>query len=558
MLVEWRIRRGPFVAALWLACAAVLLLALAPLVAQSPRPAMLSSGRGSLSVKLTDSRSAPLAGATLILRNQATGAERHTGTGRKGAYRFRNLRPGKYTLIAQAGNKLGRGAWRGIEIRAGAETRLAETVRMKVLAADGNGIQAGKDEMPAAASSSKSRGEAAKAGPVAQAVQQSSPLAPAVSTDLTGTELESLPVSGRRWQEFVLDTPTASTEGGGEGQPTMRGSATETVDMTVDGVSTRLAFGETGARRPSASGNGGNGPIHIGQAWGGRAPFSEAAIRQVRTLAGNVDASSETGASGHVEVTTESGSNQLHGEASIFDRQNTWGARNPFAQWVKETSAATNSTTPVFTPFPYTPPDHEMTLELGAGGRIRRDRLFWFGSLTSRHRNDPAVSMVRHPDEFFAQPSNDEMQVLSARLGLSSVNPVAEGLGAYSKMLETLAGLLGPAPRRSGEWAGFGRVDWKATERQTFTVEGSGASWDAPGGGIRGVSENYGNHSIGSSGAARQWAMARWQTFITPNLLAVTQGSIGREAKNARPGAPSDFESTLEQSAWGQLPQIVV
>src|SRR6185437_11549243 len=99
----------------------------------------------------------------------------------------------------------------------------------------------------------------------------------------------------------------------------------------------------------------------------------------------------------------------------------------------------------------------------------------------------------------------------------------------------------------SREWAGFGRIDWIATERQTFTLEGSGASWDAPGGGIRGVSENYGDHSFGSSGAARQWAMVRWNAFITPNLLTVTQGFVGREAKNSRPGAPSDFESTLEQ-----------
>ena len=51
---------------------------------------------------------------------------------------------------------------------------------------------------------------------------------------------------------------------------------------------------------------------------------------------------------------------------------------------------------------------------------------------------------MRTPDEFFAQPSNDLMQALSARLGLSSTNPVAEGIAAYSKLEETLAGLLGP------------------------------------------------------------------------------------------------------------------
>lgn len=394
---------------------------------------------------------------------------------------------------------------------------------------------------------------------ILNAAEQPSPVAPAVTTELSGSELQSLPVSGRHWQEFVLDTPTASTEGGGEGRTAMRGSAAGPLGMTVDGVSTRLAFGETGARRPSESGNSGNGPASIGRAWGGRGgPVTEAAIRQVQTVAGNVEARSSRGASGEVEVITESGSNHLHGQAYVFDRQNTWGAQNPFAQWVKEAAPATNSITPVFNPVPYTPPDHELTLGLGAGGRIRRNRLFWFGALDASHRNDPGVAMVRHPDQFFAQPSNDDLQVLSARLGLSSVNPVAEGLGVYSKMLETLAGLLGPAPRRSGEWVGFGRIDWKATERQTFTLEGTGATWNAPGGGMRGVSENYGNHSFGSSAATQEWALARWEAFVTPNLLAVTQGSAGRAIMNARPQTPSAFENTLEQSAWGQLPQIVV
>jgi hypothetical protein len=391
------------------------------------------------------------------------------------------------------------------------------------------------------------------------AALEPNPIASAVTTTLTGAELQSLPVTGRRWQDFVLDSPAASTEAGGEGQTALRGIAIEPAGMAVDGASTTMAFGETGANRPSVSASGGDGPNRMAQAWSGRgAPVSEAAIRQVQTVAGNVEARASRSAGGRVEVFTESGSNQLHGQGFAFDRQNTWGAQNPFTQWVKETAPATNSTTPVFTPEPYTPPDHETTLGIGVGGRIRRDKLFWFGALDASHRNDPGVAMVRHPDKFFAQPSNDEMQVLSARLGLSSVNPVAEGVSAYSKMLETLAGLLGPAPRTSAEWVGFGRFDWKATERQTFSVEGTGATWNAPGGGMRAVSESYGNHSFGSSEATQQWALARWEAFLTPNLLAVTQGSAARAEMTAQPDTPSAFEQTLMQSAWGQLPQIVV
>ena len=90
------------------------------------------------------------------------------------------------------------------------------------------------------------------------------------------------------------------------------------------------------------------------------------------------------------------------------------------------------SAIPAFTPEPYTPSDRETTWGFGLGGQIRHSKLFWFAALDSYQRNDPGVSMVKHPDNFFAQPSNDQMQVLSARLGLSSANPVAAGVAAYS------------------------------------------------------------------------------------------------------------------------------
>jgi len=46
---------------------------------------------------------------------------------------------------------------------------------------------------------------------------------------------------------------------------------------------------------------------------------------------------------------------------------------------------------------------------------------------------------------------------------------------------------------------------------------------------------------------------------LTPNLLAVTQVSAGRDILSARPETPSAFEQTLlSGNAWGQLPQIGV
>jgi hypothetical protein len=396
------------------------------------------------------------------------------------------------------------------------------------------------------------------------------PVTPVVTTTMTAEQLQGLPVTGRRWQEFVLDTPTAASAAEGGPQISLRGAGQEPAETTVDGASTRSAFGGNGAGTGSGSGT---EPSGMGHAWAGGRGFAlgQTAIREVQMVAGNVEAQSSRAAGGRMNVETERGENGLHGQAFLFDRQNIWGAQNPFTQWVKETAPATEITSPTFTPEPYTPPDHETTWGVGAGSQIRRDKLFWFAALDGYQRNDPGLAAVKHPylcanpplcteqTGFFAQPSNDQMQVLSARLGLSTASPVAEGLAAYSNMLGTLEGLLGPAPRTAKQWVGFGRMDWQVAERHRFTLEGIGATWNSPGGGFTRVSEDYGSSSFGTSKASEEWLLGRWEAFLTPNLLAVTQGSAGRNILGTHAETPSPFEQTfLSPSIWGQLPQIVV
>jgi hypothetical protein len=414
--------------------------------------------------------------------------------------------------------------------------------------------------------------------PVLAAPQQSAPAAS--GTTMSAAELQALPVSGRRWQDFVLDnTPTSVTPAGGQAETALRGAGQQTAEIAVDGVSRGLAFGSTngpghGSSGQGALGQGGDpaGMARIGSGGHGIA-MSEAAIRAVETAAGNVEAEASRSAGGRIHLQTQTGANELHGQGFAFDRGNLWGAQNPFTQWVKEGAPATETAIPVFTPVGYTPPDRETVWGIGVGSRIRRDKLFWFAALDSYNRNDPGLATVKHPYlapaeceippcspiGFFAQPSNDQMQVLSARLGLSSNNPVAEGVAAYSSMLETLAGLLGPAPRSARQWTGFGRLDWQAAERHRFTLEGIGADWNSPGGGLTRVSETYGNHSFGSSEASEKWLLGRWEAFVTPNLLAVTQASAGGANQQARPSTPSALEqSFLCGNVWGQLPQFVV
>ncbi|MGB6692024.1 MAG: carboxypeptidase-like regulatory domain-containing protein, partial [Terracidiphilus sp.] len=446
--------------------------------------------------KLTDWYSTPLDGTTVTARNTTTGAEARTVTGKSGTYKFSGLAAGEYTLLADS-PQLGRGQVEGIIVSAGHEARVQAAIQL---------------ELP-------------RRAPIQAAFHEIDPAAQVVSTTLPAEQLQQLPLTGRHWQDFTLDTPAASSSSPGETQTALRGAGQSAAEVTVDDSSRTLAFGATGTTAQTETGQ-----SEIGSAWAqgrganlGGPAMSQTAIREVQISAGNAEAQADRAAAGAMHVETRSGTNALHGQGFLFDRQNSWGAQNPFTQWVQQTAPATELTTPAFTPIAYTPSDREVTFGAGIGGRIKRDKLFWFGAFDGYLRNDPGLSTVKNPSEFFLQPTNDDAQVLAARLGLSSVNPVAEGLAAYSQMLGTLDSLLGPAPRTATQQVGFARIDWQAAERHRFTFEGIGALWNSPGGGLTRVSETYGNHSFGSSHADEQWALARWEAFLTPNLLAVSR-----------------------------------
>src|SRR3984957_5236547 len=115
----------------------LLLLAALCLSAGTPVPAQSGSAQspsqhsvqiqspqsGSLAGRLTDLHSAPLAGVTLVLRNQATGAEIRTSTSKNGVFRFPSLDAASYNLDADAAN-LGHGRLEGIVVTGGIESRL--------------------------------------------------------------------------------------------------------------------------------------------------------------------------------------------------------------------------------------------------------------------------------------------------------------------------------------------------------------------------------------------------------------------------------------------------
>jgi hypothetical protein len=366
----------------------------------------------------------------------------------------------------------------------------------------------------------------------------------AVGTAATidAAELQGLPLAERDWRDINSGPPLASDKAD---SPSRRQSQLSTI--LVDGVSTRLAFGGTGTGRTRERDGSLIGP-----------GSSEATLRLVQNGTGDADAVAGRGFRGRTEIQTMRGSNNLRGQLSLFTRQNILGAQNPFAQWVQQTGPPATAEVPTFAGQPFTPGDRNLQWALSLGGRAPRSHVFWFAALDNSERNDPAVSTVKHADNFFAQSSNDEMQVLSARLRLSAADPVTEAVAAYTTVLQSLDGLLGPAPRTSSRWTGFGRVDWSLGAHHRFAIEGTDTQWDAPGGGFERSAANLGNHSYGSSDTSEQSMQGRWEVAVRPNLVAVTQGLIGRHNRTMPPETPSPYEQSFDVNAWGRLPQMVV
>jgi hypothetical protein len=518
-----------------LALAVLVLTALAGIAAAAKPPEIF--GTGTLDGRLTDWQSVPLAQAVVVVRNLSTGAVVRGVTGKNGSYHFTGLGPGEYRLEADV-PQLGKGAVEGILVSAGHATRVQAALVMTLPVQD---------------------------LPIEADLRGIDPITPAVTTMIASEELSTVPVSSRNWQAFAATTPasapagrgadggqfeTDALEATGEQSLSMGGAGSQTAS-SIDGMTTTPAF-RTNEQRQSR----GNGSL------------GASAVQEMQARTGNASADAGSGAGGSIDLVTGHGRNGLHGQAFYLNRESLWGALDPFTQWVRQTAPATGIYTAQFTPEPYSPANGQQTIGLGLGSQIKRDKLFWFAAVDGLLRSDPAVATVRHPDDFFSRPTDDELTVLAARLGSTALQTCAAGalpqaavleqaVACYSAWLGQIAGVLGPVPRRSSQWQDFARLDWEMTERQHLNIEGEAAKEQAPSGALSATSETYGSHSFGNSQATDAWGLVKWDSFLTANLLNAAAVQFQRHLQGDTPQKPSAFEAPLTANGSGQLPEII-
>ncbi|MFY9528037.1 MAG: TonB-dependent receptor, partial [Candidatus Acidiferrales bacterium] len=138
------------------------------------------------------------------------------------------------------------------------------------------------------------------------------------------------------------------------------------------------------------------------------------AIEELHVNTSMYDASQGANSGAHIEVTTKSGTNALHGQAWEYHQTNAWDA-TPF--FLKGTGVAK-----------YAPPLHRNVFGGQLGGPIRKDKLFFFGSYQGQRVTDAfngATDIANVPPGLTNDRSTAALVALAGLPPGSPVDPVA-------------------------------------------------------------------------------------------------------------------------------------
>ena len=468
-----------------------------------------STTAGALSGTVTDGQERALPGARIVARNLATGQERSAVADATGGFRIADLVPDAYAGEASATNFT---AWRAdsVVIQVGRVTTLAP--RLSIGGAHETVVV--RSETPGLDTSSA-----------------------AITTNLSNTTLENLPSNGRRWSNFALQTEGVTPDQNGYGLLSFRGISVLLNNNTLDGVDNNQAFFSEE-----------RGRTRIGYS------TTEAAVQEFQVNTSNYAAEYGRAAGGVVNTVTRSGGNQFHGQAFFYDRNSAWGATNPYTTLTQRLPGGTYSTQP------FKPEDLREQWGTGAGGPVRRDKLFWFFAYDQYRRDFPGIARTGDSTKgeatlkLFATPSFQQVETLAARLQTTTTDALAK----YNAVLAGLASLLGQVPRSGDQYILFPKIDWDLNERNHLIFQYNHMRWNSPAGVQTATSSTYGVASFGNDFVAEDWGILRWNYFLTANLLSESRFQYGRDFESEFAQTPTAFEQPFARNTYGLAPQISV
>ncbi|MDQ3255942.1 MAG: TonB-dependent receptor, partial [Acidobacteriota bacterium] len=450
-----------------------------------------STTDGAIGGVVKDPQGAVIPNATVSVRNEETNRESTATSDDEGRFRAVQLQPGNYTVTI---NVQGFAPFTQPKI-------VVEVGRVTTL------------DIPLAVSGSSEVVEVTGEAPVINTTQQD------FSSNINQTSINELPINGRRWSNFALLTPGAVPDGA-FGLISFRGVSGLLNNNTVDGGDNNQAFFSEERGRT-------------------RIPYviSQASIREFQVNTSNYSAEYGRAAGGVVNAVTKSGTNEFHGSAFFYDRDNKLGARNAFG-------FRTIGTPPNTQIVALKPTDRRLQFGGAVGGPVVKNKLFFFFSYDQQKQNFPAVA---------AETIGSYNLTAAQQATLTSRGVTAAQRDAG---LAFLQGLTGEVPRRRDQYILLPKIDWQINSSNTFTATYNRLRAEAPAGIQSQAVVNRGIRSFGDDFVNVDSLNLRLSSTISPVLVNEARFQYGRDNEFQLSQEPAPGEATTGPN--GRPPSVAI
>ncbi|HEV8117384.1 MAG TPA: TonB-dependent receptor, partial [Thermoanaerobaculia bacterium] len=304
------------------------------------------SSTGSLSGVIVDSSGGGVAGVSVSLRSADTGAVRTASSGANGNFAFPYLVPGNYAVTAELSG-FSPAKIANVTVSVGGDA----TVRLVLEPA---GVQA------------------------SVTVSSEAPLIETTKTEVSSVVdeklVKALPSNGRNFLDFVLDTPGVVKDNFRVGDLVFGGQRGTLNSIVVDGTdNNNTFFGQA-----------------LGRTGSGRAPyqFSLESVKEFQVNSNSYSAEYGRAGGAVINVVTKSGTNEFHGNAFYFYRDDSLNAKN-YIDAVNGRAKA---------------PYHYDQFGATFGGPIIADKLFFFANYDGQRNQTPNTVILAIPPGTPADP----------------------------------------------------------------------------------------------------------------------------------------------------------
>lgn len=443
-----------------------------------------STTAGGINGRIVDPQGAIISNATVKVTNNGTNSSVTVTANEDGVYRVTNLQPGTYTVEFSAGSFAPSKA-SNIIVEVGRST----AVDAKLTVGTAEAVVDVTAESPVINTTDNGN-----------------------SLNINQTSINELPINGRRWSNFALLSPGAVPDGT-FGLISFRGISGLLNNNTIDGGDNNQAFfsEERGRTRINYV-------------------ISQSAVREFQINTSNYSAEYGRSAGGVTNAVTKSGTNEFHGGAFYYNRNNANGARNPRAFQ----SILVNG---VSTLVDAKPKDLRQQWGGDIGGPIIKDRLFFYFNYDQQKRNFPGLAVFTQPNYL-----NTVNRTLLTGRGLTNAQ--------IDNSLTFINSLTGETPRKGDQTLFFPKIDWVINSKNSFSISYNRLRWESPNGIQTQAVNNRGRSSFGDDYVKVDSVNAKLQSTFSSNILNEFRFQYGRDfeyqySTAPLPGEPRTASTTI-------------